>query len=280
MIFFKLLRYDLKNGLLHFWKRYVLAFLLFLMACGDFLIRWDMMCYPHPEIRKVLPSLGDYLAYSTIGIPPFEPASQTPFIFPALWILFYTLICCFQVSYPFQDLIGFGKHLLISSGKRSLWWLSKCVWCVCSVGIYFLIYYLAALLFTLCSGGHFTLELNKYIDQILTIPAPAGQTREIMAVLFTMPFLTTISFSILQMTLSLFMKPFFSFGIVITCFFISTYYMHPFIFGNYAMLLRSMTWSEVGLSPFFGMIFLILLILLSGGIGWYRFCRYDIINKE
>ncbi len=281
-MFFKLLRYDLLNGILFQWKRYLIAFMMFALFCGDLFLKWENMKVVSEEMRYNTPSFGDYLVNGVAGMPEFIPTPQTPFIFPALWVLFYAVLFYFLLAYPYQDLLGFGKGILAASGKRSLWWLSKCVWSILSVALYFLLFYGAAALFTVCSGGRFTLAVSDYLPELLGVGSfeIQGPVTELMPVLFTLPFMVAAALTGIQMTLSLFMKPFYSFCVVISYLLTSAYYQTPFLLGNYAMLLRSQAWPLGAMDFKMGIILSIGMTTIGILVGGYYFGKYDIINKE
>ena len=136
MMFFKMVRYDLKNGLWKEKKKYFFFMALALIICVDFRLRWN-------QIDSLnVPSYGDFLMYIFAGMKEFGNSPMEQFRYPEIWILVMLLISYQILYYPYQDLMGMGKQVLVNSKSRVLWWISKCIWLVCSVLIYFGIFWI------------------------------------------------------------------------------------------------------------------------------------------
>ncbi len=277
MMFIKLIRYDLRNGLLRCWKKFLISFCMFTVFCFDLYLNWSN-CRLNPSDL----SLGDYALFLFRGMREYIPDSSQPFIFPILWMLFYILIFYIVLYYPFQDLNGFGKNILVNSRKRSLWWLSKCVWIIFSVITYFALAWAAAIIFSLTTGTNLSLQINKLqlmmlgvrdVEMVLPI-------KNFVGLAIILPPLVAISMCLMQLTISLFVKPLYSFLFSISVLLISAYYKSELLLGNYAMLIRLDIWSENGLKSINGIYFSIILGLVSIVIGCIYFCRTDIMNKE
>lgn len=82
------------------------------------------------------------------------------------------------------------------------------------------------------------------------------------------------------MTVSLFIRPIYSFIITGIILLSSTYYQSPFLIGNYAMPVRCNTMIKGGVSPFIGIIFSLTLAICSFLAGVLRFKHYDVLKKE
>lgn len=89
--------------------------------------------------------------------------------------------------------------------------------------------------------------------------------------LLLMPFLFTVSMSLLQMTLCLFVKPTVSYVFSVVVCILSAYYLNPVIIGNYAMALRSNQLVSNGVDINIGIICMVILGLFSVVIGMLRF---------
>ncbi len=84
----------------------------------------------------------------------------------------------------------------------------------------------------------------------------------------------------LQMTVSLFIKPIFSFFAVSVLLLASAYLLSPFLVGNYAMAFRYDWMLKVGVSIGVGERIAITLLLLAVLSGLVRFRLYDILESE
>lgn len=281
MTFFRLCKYDLKNGMLREGLKYLISLVLFLGFCIGF------VCTKGSNLTTR--TFGDFLFYITAGMEEYVPMPGNVFMFPALWMLLMLVPLYITLYYPFKDLTEYGKNVLVNSKSRSAWWLSKCVWAVASVFLYFLLLWGVIVLFCLCGGGILSLGVSKSLIYKL-IPMPAENiyalsgeglvSGKLILQMFLMPVLIVSAFSILQMTASLWIKPFFSFCISAGALVLSAYYLHPAFLGNYAMSQRNSILIQNGVRLEIGIMFSAVLLLISCVVGLCAFRRYDILNKE
>jgi hypothetical protein len=108
----------------------------------------------------------------------------------------------------------------------------------------------------------------------------ASRPTAIPILVFALPPLISIGINLVQMTLSLFIKPVFSFLAVLTLLVSSAYLLAPYMIGNYAMPMRHNWVVQNGLSCQTGLIIIAGLVILPVVIGFVRFRLYDILNKE
>lgn len=280
MTFFRLCKYDFKNGMLREGLKYLISLVLFLGFCIGFVFT---------KGRSLMTrTFGDFLFYMTAGMEEYVPMPGNVFMFPALWMLLMLVPLYMTLYYPFKDLTEYGKNVLVNSKSRSAWWLSKCVWAVASVFLYFLLLWGVIALFCLCGGGTLSLGVSKSLIYKL-IPMPAENiyafsgemivSGKLTLQMFLMPVLIVSAFSILQMTASLWIKPFFSFCISAGVLVLSAYYLHPAFLGNYAMSQRNSILIQNGVRLEIGIMFSAVLLLISCVVGLCAFRRYDILNK-
>lgn len=274
MMFFKMVWYDLKNGLLKGKWKYLFFMGLSLIICIDFRLRWNLI-----DSLNV-PSYGDFLMYIFSGMKEYIPSPMTQFRYPEIWILVMLLTAYQILYYPYRDLSGMGKQVLINSKSRIGWWFSKCVWILCSVFVFFGIFWMVSLLFCLVTGGKCSLEISIRMYQYLGITIMPDMPSELNIQIFLLPLLVMSSLGLMQMTLSFFIKPFYSFAVTITIFVVSCYYMNPWVIGNYAMVQRSSLLVRGGMEAVHGICLALLLSAVSVGIGLLFFRRYDILERE
>ena len=92
--------------------------------------------------------------------------------------------------------------------------------------------------------------------------------------------LVVAAINLLQMTVSLFVKPLISFIITTAILLLSAYYTTPILIGNYSMPLRS-DWMLVnGVNFTVGIVFSVVLILVCVMVGGVVFQRRDILKGE
>lgn len=278
-MFSKVLRYDLKNGLLQEYKRYLWIVFVFAVMWLDYFLR-------SPAFRAMIPdadtTLGDYYAFTFLGMVEYIPAKGQPFRFPAIWMLILLLVLYIVLYYPYKDLMGFGRHVLVNARTRAAWWLSKCFWVILGVLIYFALYY--AVIFLLCLLAGVTLSLTVSTSIFYAYVPPqlmAGQFAEQFLVeLLVMPVLLAATLGLVQLTLSLIIKPFFSYCVSVAVLLVSAYYASPFLIGNYAMLLRSQRVVNNGVAWRSGIYMQLGIILFSVLLGLVIFRNFDVVDKR
>ena len=104
-MFYKCLKYDLKCGLLKEYKKYIVAIGLFIIIGFDFFIKMS-------DIEITVP---DYLFYLFFGMEEYVPSPGNKFRFPALWVAVILYVSYITLYYPYKDLNGYGKNILLNT---------------------------------------------------------------------------------------------------------------------------------------------------------------------
>jgi len=175
----------------------------------------------------------------------FEGSQVIPkdgmFIISPMWLVSMCGCLLINLSYFLKDLTGSGYQVLLRSGTKRGWFLSKCLWNLLSCLVYFAVFLLMALMGTLFKGGE---VLPLRLGEVVRISVGGlfkeepGAT-EIMTVTVFLPFLTVFAFSLLQMVLCLFMRPITAFLICIIQMVLSAAIASPLMLGNGAMWVRN-----------------------------------------
>lgn len=287
MKFFKIVNSDLKNGFKYNKKKYLITALLFCFFCLQFFLERRIVEYLNPDILSSKASLGDYLFYIFVGNSNFEfsgiLSERITFTLPTSWLIMILWLLYMTLNYPYKDLMGIGKHILVLSHKRSYWWFSKCIWVTTSVLLYYIIGLSSAILCSFLFGATPTLNISNYVpydfidyDHSL-MNGPPWQPLGLLLV--EMPFVC-IALSLVQLLLSLLMKPFYSYIILVLYLIICSYFNSPFLLANYSMAARSELYISSGLSLITGGVFSFWIISIVLLIGLLLFNRLDIINRE
>jgi hypothetical protein len=271
--------FDVKNGILREWRRYLVAFIIF----GLLSISLTISVQPIAPLYEMSSSLtfGDYLVNMMCGMKEYMFDPSNPFSFPAAWMLAFLFMAYITLNYPYHDLMGMGKHLIIVSGSRTLWWLSKCVWVALSVLSFFLVGFASSALWTLISGGDFSFDVSEIVpivlqfDTTILLPRPWDMTGLLLAV----P-LMTVALCCVQLLLSLLIRPMFSYIVTIGVLFLSAYFQSPWLIGNYMMAARSICFVDGGLSWQIGAAISCVLIAAVVVMGGVLFNRLDILDWE
>lgn len=279
-MFFKLVCYDIKNGLFYQYKKYSIVCIVFLIFTIDLYIK--RLNYSRLIHTEKLGTFMDYILYPFAGMKEYIPRPDVPFIFPVIWMIIYLMLSYIILYYTYNDLTGFGQKILLSTGKRRSWWLSKCIWVVLSVITFFLIAWITIFLFCIAAKIPISFTVTKEIFDILNITSDTSFYSKdyIILVIFILPVITMIAVNLFQTALSLIVKPIFSFAMTAALLLTSAYYLSPFFIGNYAMPIRNKKIVENGVSFVDGLLFALILSIVSIFIGWYIFERKDILGEE
>lgn len=277
-MFYKCLKYDLKCGLLKEYKKYIIAIGLFIIIGFDFFIKMN-------DIEITVP---DYLFYLFFGMEEYVPSPGNKFRFPALWVAVVLYVSYITLYFPYKDLNGYGKNILLNTQSKKTWYLSKCMWVTVSTIIYFLIGFVVLSLFAIISGAEITADVSsnaviKFIQFITTeqnLFYNDAMYYKVTLLHFILPVVICIMNNLFQLFLSLFIKPFFSFIFTVSYTIASAYYLKFFVLGNYAMIARSNIFIDNGVNFTDGLIIslgVILVVIISGTV---LFSKQDILNKE
>lgn len=277
-MFYKCLKYDLKCGLLKEYKKYIVAIGLFIIIGFDFFIKMSNI-----EITVL-----DYLFYLFFGMEEYVPTPGNKFRFPALWVAVILYVSYITLYYPYKDLNGYGKNILLNTQSKKTWYLSKCMWVTVSTIIYFLIGFVVLSLFAIISGAEITADVSsnaviKFIQFITTeqnLFYNDAMYYKVTILHFILPVIICVMNNLFQLFLSLFIKPFFSFIFTVSYTIASAYYLKSFMLGNYAMIARSNIFIDNGVNFSDGLIIslgVILIVIISGTV---LFSKQDILNKE
>lgn len=273
--FFKILVYDLKNGMSDNVPKYIVAFLLF-VALG---LSFNKIAVRGFE-QQYIPSFIDYIAYIFKGMKTYVPNETAIFDIPITWFIIQTLICLLVARYPVKDLCTHGTQIIIRAEKKSKWWISKCIWIVLTVVLFYLIGFLAVLSVCLLKGGTLT-GINHNLNRLANGFDFIGISNiRLVLTLLVLPVAISIALSMVQMLISFILTPIYSFMIIISLHIITAYYCTPILLGNFSMVLRNNIAVREGLNTNQGFLYSILLIIVSVIIGNIYINRMDLIKKK
>lgn len=218
--------------------------------------------------------------HSLEGTGIFEPSLGMPFAIPMNWFVLQALLALLILSYPTQNLYGYGSQCLIRMEWRSIWWLSKCIWNLCTVASFYLIGIITTCLWALLNKRSL-LEYSIQISlSVSGINLSSYSLTEILMLTLLLPFLTSLALSFIQMILSMVLSPIYGYFIVICNALISAYCYSPFLIANYSMMLRHESITPNGYCIRMAIIVDSGVILLSVIGGLIYFMRCDILKTK
>ena len=272
----KLVAYDLRKGLLRW--RYLGSMFIFFVPCMELWMNIRYLDNPG--------SFMDYMLYLFKGTEPIAKYDGilTQVRMPIVWILSVTGCLFLNLDYLPKELSFSGQNVFVRSNSRKWWYLSKCVWNLCSCALYFFLAVLTAAIAVLMTGANFSLENTPEVSKVVfgaVILEPLNLNSLIgILISFVLPYITVAALSLLEMLLCLRFKPVMSFIICICILVLSVYWDSPFAIGNGAMVIRSEYIANNGLPTMPSLLFplLVIFVCIAGGITWFKYV--DILDLE
>lgn len=272
----RMIAVDLREGTRAMAGWYGVATVVFALLAIALHVQAALCGYP----GKVF-SLGDYLLFFTAGMRQFAPWAGERFQFPSAWAAVFLLGTYMTLWYPYRDLMGMGKQMIAVGGSRWVWWISKCVWVVCSTTLFAGIGIAVAAGAALVTGGAMDLRVAEIMPTLLNlIPAQTcDPPYEVLPQLALVP-LALASLCLVQLAFSLLLKPLFSYMATVALLFLSAFYFSPWLPGEYLMVVRSAVFTKVGFGASTGVLLCAALACAACVVGGWAFSRMDVLNKE
>lgn len=172
-------------------------------------------------------------------------------------------------------------QLLLRAGDKKQYWLSKILCITISTSLYFVLGVIVTLGCGSALGGVSSLEIDKLILNVMNLSSmvPREATSPAFIPTLLMVWFAILTITLLQQLISLFIKPIGSFLVMAVFLFLSAYFMKPFFFGNYAMMIRNALLCEGGVDAAEGILILSLVSLASIAGGCVVYDRKDILSK-
>lgn len=277
---FMQVKHDLLMGIAYAWKKYVVVLFVFIFLCAMF--QKGVIIHREHMGMEGTPNFSDYIIDLYKGMDIFEKVDNGDrFQIPGGWMIINIFLTYIIGYYPLKDLKDYGSQILIRSKKRWQWWLSKCIWVIASVLIYYAIGYIVISIFSLFNGGVSltpTYDINMSISKVNTLDFTAGK---IIVMTMILPIIISIALSLIQMTISMVTTPILSNIVLIAIIVASAYYCHPLLLGNYLMILRNdaIVFGR-GVNTMVGLGLGGVVSILAIIIGNLRFKKMDILDDK
>lgn len=268
---YNMIRHDMINGVFRW--RYIASAGLFLLPAIHFC---DILTY-----RNEAGTWMDFLFYAFKGMEPItNPDTFEQVQLPMSWILIFGGCLFLNMEYLLNDLSNAGQQVIVRCNSRKVWYLSKCLWNITSCVVYFLIGMATTLIVAMIAGAEVSLADSPTITfdlYSLTEPVALAVANTI-CVGVILPLLTLVTLSLLQMMLSLFLKPILSFMICISLLVIGIYTDSSYAIGCGAMVVRSRLLTDGGVDPVVAGAVCIVVLAVSVVLGVIRFKHTDILG--
>lgn len=283
-MFSKFVLHDLHYGVFQQKARLIVTFLMFF--CLSSYHFWTLRIFEltNPEYFMQPTTTADYFLslIGGIGKVSFAPGEETGFVMPVMWMIFVLWMQFTSLYYPFVDLHGIGKQIMAISGKRSIWWLSKCVWAAVNTMVNYLLVFVASTLSGICFGAKFSMQANYYLARELEMRIEHLTTTTTWSIwpVFFLTGAALIAVILFQLTLSIALKPIFSYFILAAYMFAGTYIQSPWLFGNFMMGARSSVLATTGLDPGLGLLLSLWIAAISILAGFFLFNYKDVLGGD
>ena len=281
MKLFKLALFDLRRGIREEWIKLAFAFIVCIACCTLMFSQLLQYNQDNGINENISISVMDFILYNLRGMKLYSPNMDGQYLLPAVWLFNQVMIALIVGYYPVRDLNGYGKNTLLRTQSRSRWLLSKLVWIVCMVIAYYIVIYSASFIFALFTGNSLSFMPGEYITRLFyDIDLQDIYVENFVIFIITMPMLTSIVASIVQVMMSYIISPFISFLAIIVVMLSSTYISNPALIGNASMVIRSRFATPVGFTVEETVLYLAIYLIAALIIGFVYFGNKDILNKD
>ncbi len=279
MRFIRYFLFDLKQGVFHN------KALLFTPAAIGALVFLDFFFKAHRYLAigaiEESVSYGDYWFYLYGGMKEYTPGPDNAFSFPVVWMIVFAAVPFALVNYPFRDMGGIGQQILVRSRSRNIWWLSKCCWNFVGTVLYHLLLQAVGAALFLLFRMDLTYRIHMDFIRVVydALHEELWERSALPLAMLVLPVLVSATVNMLQMTLSLFVRPMFGFFVAALLLLASAYLMSPVLAGNYAMAYRCDWMLKGGVTGRAGLTVAAALLVAALLLGLVRFHFYDILEE-
>lgn len=273
----KLIKYDIKSGTKS--NIYKFCFLIGILVCIGLTAMKNLGVAEKSTGKSA--TILDYICYFTGG-PKYIPKDMYQlYVIPVLWLVIYVMISYIVGYYAMTDLDTYGSQILIRSGSRIKWWISKCIWNMVTVVSAFFLIYISAIVAGFLGGANKSMHLTKEIVMIsCNIDNPNGSNTTYIIILLIMPIVVAFAISMMQMTIALITSPIIGFIVTQSIVFLSTIFANKVLFVNYSMLSHSNVTCPSNIKWIEGVIISVIIYVISMIMGLIYFSKCNILPKN
>ena len=230
MKFGRMLKYDLRYGTVRRFGYYLLPLLL---GVAD-AVRQVLNYYKARNPGTLL----DHWLIMTAGTKPYQPNTMHSYKFPTIWLIMQAFMLLVVNGYTSGDLEEHGSVMIVKSRSRAGWWLSKCVWCMFSTLLAYVIYYIPMFLIFAWRGIPMKMHLTKRLVTTSVEGFLNWKTADVCAVVLFIPVAVMMFLCLLQMLLEVVWSPAVAIILLLVIQGISAYKQSVFLWGNWGIPVR------------------------------------------
>lgn len=202
-----------------------------------------------------LGTAADYYLYVMQGMYIYKFSPDSEFVIPISWFMLHIGMAYLTAYYPFKDYSEFGTVVLPAGGSRTRWWVSKLLWCLATVALYYIGIIVTCVIIACVHGAQVSGNVSaELLGRIFGDSMQYVSRSDLILISVVLPFAVSVWMTGLQMLLSFLLTPVVSFAAVCGLYIVSAYYTCWWLPGNYAMWQRSAYISYEGVKPESGFI--------------------------
>lgn len=201
---------------------------------------------------------------------------------PIVWLFINCYVIFLVGNYTYNDLFQNGPYLILRSNSKLRLWVSKLVWIICIVVVFYIIVFSVVIVL---SNFFIPLHMDSWSAYGKQHILPF-MVQEITGSMFVLELVllyitSSIAISIFQTFLSFVLNPIYSYIIVTILLLASIFIFSPYLPGTHSMIMRHVPF-DVTYNLSFGMSILynVIVILLTSIAGALYFNRMDIVFKN
>lgn len=212
------------------------------------------------------------------GMPPYDPGRDSRFVLPTAWLLVTMAMIWVSLDYAYRELLGVGCSVVVATGSRWAWWLSKCV----VVTVWSLVSYLVVLSICMVVAGVLGGSALAFLSYDEACALGFLATADFPATI--MPFLSAALTTVCALSLggslvSLLLGPRAGFCAMAAYLLVSAYLDSPLLLGSYLMVARSDQVMAGGTNASLGLFLAALVAAGSVLLGGVLFSRLDLVDR-
>lgn len=270
-----LIKHDIYEGIIQRWKYYTMAIAFFIMVNTAFVIHAQAFLSAEKSTEQL--GINDLLINVMRGNFPFDPSLQKGIDLPIVWFAYHALLSLLIGFYIYDDLKGSASSVILRVHSKTKWWTSKIIWCVFSVCLYYILFLATCIIFIL-GFGNISAGSPYVCKMFFDISISHIENLELFFISWGLPLIISISISIFQITISLIIKPLYSFFVIVCYLVISSFYCNQALIFNFAMVIRnSAFYSNSGITASAGITIALFVTILSCFAGSFFVKRKDIL---
>ena len=230
------------------------------------------------------PSFLDYVIEIMKGKKILQPnfiKLGESFSLPAEWVFMQFYLYLMLSIYPKKDFEVRGYQFFIRSQSIYEWWISKCIWVIVNILLYYAIFY--GMVFICCMlQGNITLGPNIEITKVMFgIDVSNLNLAEIFVSTIGTPVLASIALGMIELGISFLFTPTIAVLIILIYLVMSVYYCNPYMIGNYTQVYRNaLVVGSGGVGNVQGILICCFLILFNMIVGYIFLKHTDLIHRQ